>query len=207
MTEKKAPKPKTGKQRAYRIKLELEFRAMSEFENNKIDRSLTISLKDSEKYFESFEDAFIRQYFADEFDFFSNRCFNDLKIFLALLRREIGFNQVGNLADREELIKNYLRAFEKGLRKRLRSVRGRPKKDFSGDEFFLSDDAMSFAKNMFQAVKSLEEEGTIISKSAVSAAVFPDSSNPLQAMHRRLKRFDLSFDNFVKKPRSSDFDQ
>lgn len=189
----KVPKDRSTRKRAYRIKLEIDIRVMIDQENNKIDRGLQISLKDSEKYFESLDDEFLRNYIADEFDFFSNRCFDDLKIFLAYLRSEIGYNQIGNVSDREVFIQNCLQAYEKGMRKRLKSNKGRPKVEYSFAELLDSVEVDLFVFEIFNAIRKLELDGSKIRKASVARELFNFHSNPAQALDRKLKQFQLTF--------------
>lgn len=208
MPEKKSPSEnkissqKPSKKRVYRLKLEIDIFAMLNEENQRIERGLQISVKDSDIYFDKFDDEnFLKQYFEDEYDFFSKRCFNDLKTFLALLRREIGFNQVGNTDEREQFIQSYLKAFEKRLRKRLNSVRGRPKTKRENQllKLLKSDEVYSFVKEIRDAIEAIQLRNGKITKTAIAEELFPPNhSNPLLAFNRKLKDYFLNFDNVIK---------
>lgn len=198
--DKKDGAKSVSRKRVYKIKLEIDIFAVINEETEKIERGLQISLKDSEIYFDKFaDDDFLKQYFTDEFDFFSSRCFKELKIFLVFLKYEIGFNQVGNEIEREEFIRKYLNAFEKGLRKRLKSTRGRPKKEYSLFELLDSIDVDLFVFAVFQAISKLEDAGQKSTKTAVASELYPLNSNPVQTFNRKLKLFQITFEDILSK--------
>ncbi len=202
LNENKATSQKPLKKRVYRLKLEIDIFAMINEGTERIERGLQISVKDSDIYFDKYDDKdFLKQYFEDEYDFFSKRCFNDLKAFLALLRREIGFNQVGTQEEREKFIQNYLRVFEKGLRKRLNSARGRPKtkKENQLLKLLKSEEVYSFVKEVRDAIEAIQDRNGKITKTAIAEELFsPNHSNPLLAFNRKLKDYCLNFDNVIK---------
>lgn len=193
---------KSIKKRVYRIKLEIDIFAMFNDNDKRIERGLQISLKDSETYFNQFDDDnFLKQYLEDEFNFYStNRCFDDLKVFMAMQRRELGFNQVGKREDREELIQKWLQAFEKRLRKKYKAVRGAPKqKKYSVIELLTQKIPANFIDQVAEAVFDMQKESDKkLTKTAIAEKLFPNHSNALLAFNRKLEEYSLSYDNLIK---------
>ncbi|MGI8670393.1 MAG: hypothetical protein ACR2J3_11210 [Aridibacter sp.] len=189
-------KPK-GKKRAYRIKLELDFMVMADEENKKIDRALVISLKNSQTYFDNFESEFLKELFNSEFEFFSDKGFGAMRELIMLLHRELIFNQAGikGKPEREKFIKKSLAIIEKGIRQRLKGNRGRPKTAYSFFELLNSTDVDLFVADVLNAISEVEKEKPKITKTSVAEKLFPYNSNPLQAFNRKLKQFQITFED------------
>ncbi len=191
-------KKTSGKKRAYRIKLELDFQVMADEGNKIIDRALVITPKDSETYFDNFESAFLKQLFASEFAFFSEKSFGELRKLIILLHREVCFNQVGKRADREQFIKNSLAVVEKGMRNRLSGSRGRPKKEYSLFDLLESTEVDFFVVEILQAIQAIEDKKGKVTKTSVANELYKYNSNPVQAFTRKLNQFQLTFAQVVK---------
>lgn len=206
MIEKKSLKKQSSsrkpyKKRVYRLKLEIDIFAMLNEETERIERGLQISVKDSDVYFDNLDyNICLRMFLEDEYDFFSRRCFNDLKVFLALLRWEVGYNQLGDFANREVIIANCLKGFEKRLRKRLNSIRGRPKEKRENElsKLFKSEEVFSFVKEIQDVIFSILDRDEKPTKTNIADNLFPNHSNAILAFNRKLKKYYLDYDNVIK---------
>jgi hypothetical protein len=189
-------KKTSGKKRAYRIKLEIDIAVMADEENIKLERGLQVSLKDSEIYIENFNNPFLKKLFSNEFDFFAKSGLSAIREMILTLHSEVIFNVKGKKAEREQFITDALAQIEKGIRQRLKSVRGRPKTSYTLFELLNSIEVDLFLVDVLKAIHGIESDK--ITKTSVADKLFPYNSNSLQAFNRKLKQFQFTFEEILE---------
>lgn len=186
------------KKQAYRVRLELDFKTWVTEETWEFHRSLQITALEAEDHSPTFSNPILKLAIKSEREYFSGKCFDDIRIHCAQLVNEQIFNLAGQPSDREKLVKIRVNNFQKGLRSRLKGDRGRPEVGRNDDDATIARKARDFEMELRKIVADLRSHGKKITKSAVAAKKFPHNSNPLQTLNRGLKAHRVSFDSLLE---------
>lgn len=97
--------------------------------------------------------------------------------------------------DREGKIKFSLEEEEQALRQRLKVDRGRIPIQQSRD---FRKEKENFTKNCIVALSQLARQNQRLNKRQLSLSLFPKDTNPLQALRRKLKVLNLTFESIIE---------
>lgn len=97
--------------------------------------------------------------------------------------------------DREKILKEVTSKQAKQLRKRTNVGKGRKRENRFPDT--TRSESESFANQCAEIVKRLKLVGIKINRTSLARELFPNNTNSLQELRRKLNKFDYSYDELM----------
>jgi|CXWL01.1.fsa_nt_gi hypothetical protein len=182
----------------YRLKYEVVIeRTLVEGQDNTIGLAFnaSVNLSDISSSIEHCSEARVREMLEAEIETLSQSKFADtLKLLVEEIAETASYGSDKFQIDRKAEIEKSKKTYEKALRGLVPARRGRPtaEDEFNRNRHDFQEAAGKFVLELIVASVNIGVTGKRITKSAIAETIFPNNSNPLQALNRMFDRFGYS---------------